>query len=230
MDAAYSQLLSRAVEIFHRGLVNSTQARDWLAGRGLGNPVLLERFRVGFSEGTLADMARGEVAERLKTLGLLDAQGLERFAGSIIVPVFDLQETVVQIAGYAADGVLTWLFPKETPTFWNASCLKSQKDVLVVADPLVGLLEIAGGREAVIAPGGPGVSLGREAKDVLVAHGAQVTLKGCEALRPELEAIGALAPAKKSGFQDQVVEQDANGFTVEFPRRLRFIVQGISQD
>jgi len=230
MDAVYSQLLSRVVEIYHRALINSAQARDWLAGKGLVNPALLDRFQVGFSEGTLAAMARGEVAERLRTLGLLDGQGKERFAGSIVIPVFDLQDSVVQIAGYAADGAVSWLFPEETPAFWNAPCVKCSKDVLVVPDPLIGLLEIVGGREAVIAPGGPGVPLGRDAKDLLVAHGVQVTLKDCEPLRPELEAIGAVGPAKKSDFQDQVVEQDANGFTVEFPRRLRFIVQGISQD
>ena len=229
MDADYAELLGRVVETYRRALANSPPAREGLARRGLTNAALLERFRVGWSDGTLGSMARGEVAERLRALGLLGAEGQERFPGSVVVPVFDESGLVVQVAAYSGEDRVAWLFPEETPAFWNAECLRGSREVLVVPDPLAGLLEISGGREAVIAPGGSGTPLGQRAKDALTIHGAQVTLKGCEELRPELEALGVLAPRKPSG-QDQVVDQDANGFTVEFARRLRFVVQGISQD
>ncbi len=229
MDAVYAGLLDRVSETYHRALINSPPAREWLARRGLTNAVLLDRFKVGWSDGSLASMARGEVAERLRALGLLDSEGRERFSGSVIVPVFDDSGGVVQFAAYGEGGPVAWLFPEETPAFWNAECLKGSRKVLIVADPLAGLLEIAGGREAVIAAGGPGIPLGQRAKDALTVHGAHVSLKDCEQLRPELEALGVLAP-RKPVTHDQMVEQDANGFTVEFARRLRFVVQGISQD
>jgi hypothetical protein len=175
-------------------------------------------------------MARGEVLERLRALGLLGPEDSERFQGSVVVPVSDDDGAVCQMAGYAADGTLTWLFPEETPSLWNAGCLKSVPEVLLVSDPLAGMVEIARGRDAVVAPAGPGVPLGQGARDQLLAHGARVTLRGCDHLRPELEKLGVLESPKKAVLHDQVVDEDANGFTVEFPRRLRFAVQGISQD
>jgi DNA-binding MarR family transcriptional regulator len=230
MDPVYAELLGRVVETYRHSLANAAPARESLAGIGLSNAALLDRFKIGWSEGTLSSMARGEVLERLKDLGLLEADGRERFAGCVVVPAFDESDTVVQIAAYGPDGAVTWLFSEETPVFWNASCLRASRNVLVVPDPLAGMLEIQGGREGVIAPAGPGVPLGQAARDVLVAQGAQVTLRGCEALRPELEKLGVLALPQKTGAHGQVVEQDSNGFAVEFPRRLRFVVQGIRQD
>jgi hypothetical protein len=56
-------------------------------------------------------MARGEVLGRLKALGILDPAGRERFAGSVVVPIFDDSAAVVQMAGYGPEGTVSWLFP-----------------------------------------------------------------------------------------------------------------------
>jgi len=229
MDPAFSELLGRVVDVYRRALANVPPAREWLAARGVGDARLIERFSVGWAEGTLASMARGEVAERLQTLGLVDREGRERFAGGIVVPVLDEGGLVVQMVGYSPDGTLSWLFADETPGFWNAECLPGAREILVVPDPLLGIAQIAAGRENVIALGGPGKPLGQGAKDVLLAHAPKMSLKDCEFLRAELEALGIVVLGGKAAGEG-VFERVENGFSVEFPRRLGFLVQGLSQD
>lgn len=227
MDARYAEILSRVVETWRRALANSRQAREWLGRRGVAEQV--DRFKVGWSAGTLGAMAGGEVLEQLKLLGVVDGEGRERFAGHVVIPAFDRAGAVVQGAAYDADGKVSWLFPEETPVFWNAECLGSCREVAIAPDPLAAILEIAKGAQAVIAPAGPGAPLGQEARDQLLAHAPRVRLLGCEALRPELEKLGITVEAGKPDG-GRIVEQDANGFAVEFPRRLRILVQGLSQD
>jgi hypothetical protein len=147
MDPVHAELLVRAVAVHRRALANAPVARERLARMGVSDAALLDRFAVGWADGSLASMARGETAERLRALGLVDPEGRERFAGCVVIPVFDGKGAVAQIAGYPEEGALRWLFPEETPTFWNAACLKSVRDVLVVPDPLEGLVEAAGGRD-----------------------------------------------------------------------------------
>ncbi len=230
MDAVYSDLLARVVHTYCHALGNAPEARDWLAKRRISNATLLDRFRVGYAAGTLASMARGEVLLRLKAVGLLDSEGRERFAGSVVVPAFDERGEVAQIAAYAKDGTLSWLFGEETPVFWNGVCLKHARDITVLGDPLAGLVEVAKRNDAVIAPAGPGVPLGQGAKEQLLAHAPRLTLVGCEQLRPELEKLGISLEGKKTSGSGEIVDQDANGFTVEFARRLCFVVQGLFQD
>ena len=156
MDPVYAKLLSQVVSICRRALVDAPAVRERLAKRGLAEAALLDRFQIGWAPGTLPSLARGEVLRQLQVLGLLDAEGHERLAGCIVLPVFDETGAVVQIAAYAEDGRILWLFPDETPVFWNAACLGTAREVSLAPDPLAGLIEIARGTEAVIAPAGPG--------------------------------------------------------------------------
>jgi hypothetical protein len=175
-------------------------------------------------------MARGEVLERLAKLGLVGADGRERWDGHIIFPAFDSQGAVVQLAAYASDGRCAWLFPDETPVLWNEAALKSSPVVQVAADPLAALILIARGEEGVIAPAGPGDTLGSLAKDLLLAYAPRLVLQGCESLRGELGKLGILVEGGRQGERDFLLSQDENGLTAQFPRRLTFVIQGLHQD
>ena len=224
-DPQDSTLLGRVVETYAHELANSPEGRERLARLGVENAALLDRFKVGWSAGTLASMARGEVLERLRALGLVDAGGKERFAGYVVIPAFDERGEVAQLAAYAPNDRVAWLVPDETPVFWNAAILKHAREVVIARDPLAALVEIAKGREATIAPAGHGIPLGQAARDALLAHQPKITLlRGAEPLRKELEALGIDVGGSKRESGAVLIEQDANGFTVEFPRRLRFVV------
>jgi hypothetical protein len=175
-------------------------------------------------------MARGEVLERLRRVGLLDADGQERFLGQVIVPVFDLQGLVVQLAGYASDGKLSWLFPQETPVFWNAESLQRSPRAILARDPLAALEHLAKGEETAIAPAGPGLPLGPVARETLLASGPHLVLRDCEFLRQEIEKLGISMEERQEGVKEFSVTHDENGFAAQFPRRLTFVIQGLQQD
>jgi DNA primase len=279
MDSRFSLLLARVVLYCHNTLINSPESRDHLARIGIADVALLDRFTVGFADGTLHQVlpAKGEVLEHLRLLGLIDKDGRERFAGCVVVPVMDDQGSVVQVAFYDDQRTLTWLFD-ETPTWWNGACLKHERDVVIVRDPMDGLVKLCRSKSGaeppptpVIAPAGPGIPLGQGAKDLLVLHAPRLSIhcadhEWAKAVASEISRVGLAveeivaepeaipasevppqidrAPDKdpespgeneravRTGVETRssIVDQDASGFTVEFPRRLRFIVQGIVQD
>ncbi|MBI2931801.1 MAG: hypothetical protein HYY16_09130 [Planctomycetes bacterium] len=231
MDPVCREILSRVVSAYERALADSPPARAWLAEHGVPDARLHERFRLGWASGKLAHLARGEVLDRLRTLGLVDAEGRDRFADVLAIPTFDADGSVVQIAFCDRERKIRWLFPEETPVFWNGAALGHARDVVIAPDPLAALVEISAGRDATIALAGPGTPLGQGAKDQLLAHASRVTLlPGTEHLHGQIETLGLAIATAKPPSGERIVDQDANGFTVEFPRRLRFVVQGLAHD
>ena len=228
MDGQSTQLLTTAIDGWTRALANAPDARRRLATWGVADGALLERHRIGFVDGRLAATVprRGEIARRLRDLGVIDGAGKERHAGAIAIPVLDDAGAPVQVAFYDDAGQVRWLLA-ETPAWWNGACLARERDVLIVREPLAALREIALGRAGVLAPGGPGAPLGARAKELLALHAPRITVE-CDddAWKAAMERQIAAVPMAR----ERIVDRDASGFTVEFPRGLRFVVQGIVQD
>ena len=73
----------------------SPEALEYLERRGLGNPELIEHFRLGYANRTLAYRlapkqykAGAEMRTALQRVGILRDSGHEHFNGSIVVPLF----------------------------------------------------------------------------------------------------------------------------------------------
>lgn len=88
------KLLAQVVGFYHETLKKTQTALDYLTGRGLTSPALIDRFRLGFSDRSLGTklpskaVKSGEaIRTRLLRLGLFKESGHERFRGSITVPV-----------------------------------------------------------------------------------------------------------------------------------------------
>jgi len=89
-------LLHRVIEHYHQQLQNHSAARQYLANRGLDSDELINQFKLGFSdrkvglESILSSRpSKVGKAERqaLKDIGIKLDSGVERFGGSIVVPV-----------------------------------------------------------------------------------------------------------------------------------------------
>ena len=83
------------IEFYHATLLASPEALKYLEGRGLGNRELIERFRLGFANRTLAYRlapkqykAGAEMRTALQRIGILRESGHEHFNGSIVVPLW----------------------------------------------------------------------------------------------------------------------------------------------
>ena len=154
-------LLTAAARFYAGELRRSSEAREYLASRGVG-PVAAARLGLGYAPGNGLRQALeslGFSEKRIRDSGLFMERGAERFAGMVVVP--DLSGGLVRwLAGRAVD-------PDRTPRF---QALPGPKPVLglgrlgpapdwaVVAEGLFDWLALTGwGLPAVAALGTQGV-------------------------------------------------------------------------
>jgi DNA primase len=95
LAAGDQELLDQVIDFYHTTLKASPEALEYLERRGLGNPELIERFRLGYANRTLAYRlapkqykAGAEMRTALQRVGILRDSGHEHFNGSIVVPLF----------------------------------------------------------------------------------------------------------------------------------------------
>ncbi len=89
-------LLDQVIEFYHQTLKDSPEALAYLEKRGLGSMELIERFRLGYANRTLAYRlapkqykAGAQMRTALQRVGILRDSGHEHLNGSIVVPLFD---------------------------------------------------------------------------------------------------------------------------------------------
>jgi hypothetical protein len=186
-------LLERVVTIYAQAFAESTEGRDFLASRGLADLGLLERHRVGYADGRLANLlpTGGAVRAELRTLGVLvDNPGHELLAACVVFPVFDDAGSIVTLCGYPARPVDSAqaartadiqvephvYLPNRARGLWNVAALKSSPHVILVKSIFDALsVEAAGMSNVVAMPGSEGLSDGDAA--TFCAQGTQrVTL------------------------------------------------------
>ena len=98
-------LLTAAARFYAGGLRRSSEAREYLASRGVG-PVAAARLGLGYSPGgglRLALESLGFSEKRIRDSGLFMERGAERFAGMVVVP------DPVSSTGQATGGLVRWL-------------------------------------------------------------------------------------------------------------------------
>jgi DNA primase catalytic core len=95
LAAGDQELLDQVIDFYHTTLKTSPEALEYLERRGLGNPELIEHFRLGYANRTLAYRlapkqykAGAEMRTALQRVGILRDSGHEHFNGSIVVPLF----------------------------------------------------------------------------------------------------------------------------------------------
>ena len=143
-DGDDQALLNQVIAFYHETLRQSPEALSYLEKRGLGDPALIERFKLGFANRTLGyrlpektRKAGAALRGALQRLGILRASGHEHFAGSLVVPVSDGAGNVSEVYGRK----ITTNLRKGTPLHlylpgphrgvWNAESLAGQREVVL---------------------------------------------------------------------------------------------------
>src|SRR5690606_13978675 len=92
-------LLDQVIEFYHQTLKTSPEALQYLDSRGIGNMELIERFKLGYANRTLAYRlapkqykAGADLRSALQRVGILRDSGHEHLNGSIVVPLFGADE------------------------------------------------------------------------------------------------------------------------------------------
>ncbi len=106
LSADEQTTLDEYADFCHALLLESAEARDYLARRGLDDPDLVSRFKLGYQDRTLGlrlptpvAKAGREVRERFQRLGLIRPSGHAHFVGSLVVPTVDLLGHVTGLYG-----------------------------------------------------------------------------------------------------------------------------------
>jgi DNA primase len=99
-------LLRQVVDYYHATLKQNPEAQAYLAKRGLDHPELVDHFRLGVADRTLAyrlpprqRVARERLQAQLQRIGLYRASGHEHFNGSLVIPVIDLDGNITEVYG-----------------------------------------------------------------------------------------------------------------------------------
>ena len=156
-------LLERAVAIYQRNFGEMPEGRAYLEKRGLCDLGLLQRHRVGYANGRLPELLPpdGALRAELTFLGLLLADGTERFTGCVVFPVCDDAGRIVTLygryTGTAAGaepptpgsvvprGKRHLYLPGRPRGLWNVAALRASQEIIAVESILDALsVETAG--------------------------------------------------------------------------------------
>src|SRR5262245_45894067 len=81
--------LERATAHYHRRLVESVAAQDYLRSRGIVAREFATTFRIGYADGTLLQIISAEGRAALKRIGVSSESGRELMDGCVIFPLLD---------------------------------------------------------------------------------------------------------------------------------------------
>lgn len=211
-DAGDREMLGQVAAYYHETLKESPEALRYLESRGLKDSEMVERFRLGFANRTLGyrlpeknRKAGAEMRGRLQRLGILRESGHEHFNGSIVIPVFDLDGSVVEMYGRKIteglrEGTPLHLYlPGGHRGVWNEEALVASKEIILCESLLDALTFWCAGFRNVTASYGVG-GFTADHKAAFQKHGVkQVWIAydrdeagdaAAERLKEELRAMG----------------------------------------
>jgi len=141
-DAA--QALGQVIDYYHQTLLQTPEARAYLAQRGIHSDEAIRTFQLGVANRTLGyrlpakNRVEGAALRgQLQTLGVLRASGHEHFAGSLIIPVIAPDGEVTAVYGRKLrddlrEGTPKHLYlPGPHRGVWNEAALAASPEVIL---------------------------------------------------------------------------------------------------
>jgi DNA primase catalytic core len=144
-SADHQESLRQVIDYYHDTLKQSPEALEYLESRGLKNAELIDTFKLGFANRTLAyrlpqknRKAGAELRGKLQEIGILRDSGHEHFNGSLVVPIVDANGVISEVYGRKVLGkrlrkgtaIHTYL-PGPHQGVWNAQAVKNSNEVIL---------------------------------------------------------------------------------------------------
>ncbi len=144
LDQDDKALLNQVIDFYHDTLLQSPDCLAYLDKRGLGDRALIERFKLGFANRTLAyrlpekQYKAGKLLRtQLQKIGLLRESGHEHFNGSLVIPVLDADGNVKEVYGRKVNDNLRAGTPKHLylpgahAGVFNLDSFKGAKEIIL---------------------------------------------------------------------------------------------------
>jgi len=81
--------LTTVTDHYHKRFRETAEGRAYLEKRGIKSPELMQRFKIGYADGSILSMISNGQKGKLKVLGILTETGRELFGGCITFPILD---------------------------------------------------------------------------------------------------------------------------------------------
>jgi DNA primase len=133
IDATDLQWLERAVDHYHKRLLETPAAQDYLRSRGITAPETITSFRLGYSDGTLAGKLPAEGRAALRRIGVLTGSGRELMSGCVVFPLVAAPSgQVVSIYGRHTERRQHLYLPGERRGVFNPQGGRNTDEVIIV--------------------------------------------------------------------------------------------------
>ena len=144
-NADQQETLRQVIDYYHETLKQSPEALEYLESRGLKHAELIDTFKLGFANRTLAyrlpqknRQAGAEIRGKLQAIGILRESGHEHFNGSIVIPVLDEHGVITEVYGRKVLGnrlrkgtaIHTYL-PGPHQGVWNSHTIKVSNEIIL---------------------------------------------------------------------------------------------------
>jgi DNA primase len=144
VDGNDQDLLKSVIDYYHNRLKQTPDALAYLQNRGLTNPEMIDRFKIGFVDRTLGlrmparsgNQKGTALRENLERLGILRKTGHEQFRGCIVFPLYAMDGTIAQIYGRRIDrgtkeGHRHFYLPSPHAGIFNAEALQNNEELIL---------------------------------------------------------------------------------------------------
>ena len=142
-SAEDQELLMQVVDYYHQTLKQNPDALEYLSKRGLNDPELIDHFKLGLANRTLAyrlpamnRKAGAEIRKRLQALGVLRQSGHEHLNGSLVIPIVNNGQ-VLELYGRKTTrnlrkGTAYHLYlPGPHAGVWNIEAMEEHKEIIL---------------------------------------------------------------------------------------------------
>jgi DNA primase len=145
-SADHQTALRQVIDYYHETLKASPEALEYLERRGLKSPELIETFKLGYANRTLAyrlppskQQEGAEIRGRLKEIGILrESSGHEHFNGCLVAPVMDENGVITEVYGrkllgkrLRKDCAQHLYLPGPHEGIWNARAVKQSQEIIL---------------------------------------------------------------------------------------------------
>ena len=223
-DADDLHWLERAVEHYHKRLLETPAAQEYLRSRGITAPEIITAFRIGYSDGTLAEKLPPEGKAALRRIGVITGSGRELMNGCVVFPLVAAPSgQVVSLYGRHCERRQHLYLPGERRGVFNPQGARNTNEVILTESVIdAAALWSAGLRNAIPIYGTTGLT------EEIVEHFRECRVKRALLMMDSDEAGRAAAEQIAAKLREASIEARA----VELPSKdpSEFIAQGGTAD
>ena len=216
--------LERAVEHYHKRLLETAAAQEYLRSRGITAPEIITSFRLGYSDGTIAEKLPPEGKAALRRIGVLTGSGRELMSACVVFPLVAAQSgQVVSLYGRHVERRQHLYLPGERRGVFNPQGARNTDEVIIAESVIdAAALWSAGLRNVIPIYGTTGLT------EEIEAHLGQCRVRRAVLMMDSDEAGRAAAVEIAAKLREVNIEARP----VELPAKdpAEFIAQGGTAD